>query len=133
MKNLNYLSKKLFFLSIWNWEDLEWDKTTLLDDKSAYEKFLRNFPNSLRKNEVDNALINIEKREWQMALESGSTEVLNKFKQKYPKSIFIESVDAKIKELQCLILPFLGADRMYRLYDVSTSQFFSSNSYNSAQ
>ena len=116
-----------------NWEDLEWDKTTLLDDKSAYEKFLRNFPNSLRKNEVDNALINIEKREWQMALESGSTEVLNKFKQKYPKSIFIESVDAKIKELQFLILPFLGADRMYRLYDVSTSQFFSSNSYNSAQ
>jgi hypothetical protein len=115
------------------WENVEWTSCIQAESRVVYEQFLANFPNTARKHDVEIALKQIENNDFNKVLLGNSIEDLKQFKLTYPQSSFLPSVEAKIKDLQLLVLPFLSADRKYRLYDVSSGQFLSLKSYESVQ
>ena len=110
-------------------EKIHWAAALSKYTTAAFEEFINTYPNSLHRPEADTALINIEEKEYQEVIASNSIEKLVKFKEKYPKSKYTISVDNKLKDLKALFLPFLGADRKYRLYDISANQFKSITAY----
>ena len=110
-------------------EYIEWDNTNMQKTQQAYERFIKDFPASTHMGEAQNALATIEENSYNEALSSNSIEKISSFKQNFPESKYTPSIEAKLKDLKAIVLPFLGADRKYRLYDINSNQFKSLASY----
>ena len=110
-------------------EYIEWNKAKALKTQQAYERFIKDYPTSSYRKEAQNALETIEENSYNEALSSNSIEKISSFKQNFPESKYTPSIEAKLKDLKAIVLPFLGADRKYRLYDINSHQFKSLASY----
>ena len=110
-------------------EYIEWNKAKTLKTQQAYERFIKDFPASTHKGEAQNALATIEENSYNEALSSNSIEKISSFKKNFPESKYTPSIEAKLKDLKAIVIPFLGADRKYRLYDINSNQFKSLASY----
>ena len=110
-------------------EYIEWNKAKALKTQQTYERFIKDYPTSSYREEAQNALATIEENSYNEALSSNSIEKIDSFKQNFPESKYIPSIEAKLKDLKTILLPFLGADRKYRLYDINSHQFKSLASY----
>ena len=112
---------------------IEWNKAKTLKTQEAYERFIKDFPTSSYREEAQNTVATIEENSYIEAISSNSIEKISSFKQNFPKSKYILSIEAKLKDLKAIVIPFLGADRKYRLYDINSNQFKSLASYDEAK
>ena len=113
-------------------QDIEWSIVQNSISKKSLENFQKNYPYSRYENDINESLANLEKLDYNTAINSNSIQKLVDFKTNYPNNPNIGNIDLVIKDLKSLVLPFLGADRKYRLYDIEIKQYHSLEYYDQA-
>ncbi len=83
-----------------------------------------------RKKFSDSSLFKIDKNEWEKAKKLNTIDNLNiylsnVYLSKFPKTIYSDSALQKITFLKNLVLPYLGADKKYRLINTYSKEYIS--------
>lgn len=105
---------------------MAWLQTLKEDSKEAYQNYLTLYPTSTYASIAQEKL---EALDWQNAVAQNTIEALQLFNDAHPNSIHLEESKGKILDIKSVLLPYLTANRKYKLYNVAEKTFISDEEY----
>ena len=110
-------------------ETIEYNNLSNSSIKENLDQFLSKYPNSKYKQDVQKLINELINKEFELTMTSNSIDELKLFMTNHPNYYNNALIQSKIYDLKSLILPFLGADRKYRLFDVVEQRFVTMTAY----
>lgn len=110
-------------------ETIEFNNLSNSSTKESLDQFLSKYPNSKYKQDVQKLINELINKEFELTMTSNSIDELKLFMTNHPNYYKNALIQSKIYDLKSLILPFLGADRKYRLFDVVDERFVTMTAY----
>ncbi len=110
-------------------EKIEWDGALTQNTRESFAAFVDKYPESAN-NKV--AMASIEKFDWLEASKDGTLTALQNFLNAYPNGLYASEAKTVMNGLK-LVVPYLTANRKYKLYDATREEFVSESLYDEVQ